>query len=119
MESRMNDRSSFSLRRTCLAVGLLLGCTLSAPGCGPPNGALVTDAARAGCEMETDVETATNANMLPGRDCGYCHHAGGQATNSPWTVSGTVYGSPNSPCNSGGLGGVVVQVLDPTFKCKN
>jgi Na+-translocating ferredoxin:NAD+ oxidoreductase RNF subunit RnfB len=109
----MNDRSRPSLRRCYLFLSLLLGGA-AAPlaNCGPPDGAVVTAPVRAGCEAETQQNTQTNENMLPGRDCGYCHHAGGQAMNSPWTVSGTVFAASNSPCNPGGLANVFVEVQD-------
>lgn len=113
----MNDRSRSSLRGYYLGLGLLLGgaaLPLALASCGPPDGAAVTDAARAGCEAETQQNVQTNQNMLPGRNCGYCHHAGGQASNSPWTVSGTVFADKASPCNAGGVAGLVVQVLDLT-----
>ncbi len=108
----MMDRSRFSLRRCYLFLGLVLGGGLAVTSCGPPDGAAVTEQARAGCEMETQQNIQTNQNMLPGRNCGFCHHSGGQATNSPWTVSGTVFASKDSPCNPGGLAGVVVEVQD-------
>ncbi len=83
-------------------------------GCGQPNGADLNAVpqAKAGCEDITDALTATTVDMMPGRDCGACHHAGGQATNSPWTVSGTIFAKPDSPCNTGGLANWVVQIKD-------
>jgi hypothetical protein len=118
----MNDRSRFPLRQSCLSLGLfglLLGAIVPSAGCGQANGAVVTQAVLAGCETPAVGTVAqTNQTMLPGTDCGGCHSPDGQATNSPWTVSGTVFSSPTSACGSGGVSGLVVQVLDPTFVCK-
>lgn len=80
--------------------GLVLGLPLL--GCGPPDGAVLVPAAAAGCEAPTDALSQTNENMFPGRVCTVCHTAGGQATNSPFTVSGTVFSTLNAPCNPGG-----------------
>jgi hypothetical protein len=53
------------------------------------------------------------ATMLPGRVCGACHRTGGQAQNSPWTVSGTVFRSKTSSCNddTNARGSVWVEIL--------
>lgn len=99
----MSGRLPSLLATVLLAAGALAGC-------GPPNGAVLVPEAVAGCEDPTQDQLNTNENMLPGRNCGTCHTAGGQATNSPWTVSGTVYGQKNSSCNSGGLAGISVEV---------
>jgi hypothetical protein len=113
----MNPRSSLSLRQR--GAGILLAMLpLAWPGCTPPDGADLEAAdkqrpgTKGGCEDATPQLLATNQNMLPGRDCGSCHRAGGQATNSPFTVAGTVFTDQNAPCNPGGLGNVYVEVLD-------
>lgn len=110
----MNPRSRHLLRHS--APGLILSTLLlwGPASCGPPDGANLeaVPEAKAGCEEATEPLKATNQNMLPGRVCSSCHKAGGQALNSPWTVSGTIYAAKNSPCNTGGLGGYVVEILD-------
>src|SRR5688572_27085544 len=113
----MNPRSRFSLRQR--GVGLLLAVLpLGWLSCTPPDGAdlEVADKERpgtkAGCEEATPQLLKTNQNMLPGRDCGSCHRAGGQATNSPFTIAGTVFTDLNSPCNPGGVMNVFVEILD-------
>jgi hypothetical protein len=63
-------------------------------------------------EEPTEAMKLAGAAMLPGRVCGACHRTGGQAQNSPWTVSGTVFKGANSSCNSTeGLPGVFVEIL--------
>lgn len=110
----MMSRSPLLPRRTRLG---LFGAALMSLGlatCGPPDGADLeaVPEAKAGCEPATEPLLATNENMLPGRVCTGCHRAGGQALNSPWTVSGTIFKDKNSPCNQGGLAGYVVEILD-------
>ena len=83
----------------------LCAAALGLPSCGPPDGAEVTPEVVAGCEEATDDLRKTNENMLPGRVCEGCHRAGGQAANSPFTVSGTVFAAQNSGCNAGGVKG--------------
>ena len=94
----------------------LCAAALGLPSCGPPDGAEVTPEVVAGCEDATDDLRKTNENMLPGRVCEGCHRAGGQAANSPFTVSGTVFAAQNSGCNAGGVQGraksVYVEVQD-------
>lgn len=89
---------------------LLAVALLSASRCAGPNRAEPIPEAAAGCEDPGPDQRTTQANMLPGRVCGACHKTGGQATNSPWTISGTIYGDPKSSCNSGGLAGVNVEI---------
>ena len=113
----MNPRSSLSLRQR--GAGILLAVlSLGWPGCAPPDGADLEAAekqrpgTKGGCEEATPQLLATNVNMLPGRDCGSCHRAGGQATNSPFTIAGTVFADLNAPCNPGGVPNVHVEILD-------
>lgn len=113
----MTSRSSLSLRHR--GAGILLGVlSLGWLSCTPPDGADLEAAEReqpgtkAGCEEATPQLLATNQNMLPGRDCGSCHRAGGQAANSPFTVAGTVFSAKNAPCNPGGVANVYVEILD-------
>jgi len=92
------------------AVGLAL---FGISACDSATGLEVTPEAKASCANEeaSAAQQAASADMLPGRVCGACHRAGGQATNSPWTVSGTVYGTPDSACNDPGVSNVFVEVL--------
>ncbi|MCS6913573.1 MAG: hypothetical protein RMK29_14110 [Myxococcales bacterium] len=112
----MNPRSRHLPLR--LAAGLLLATLPGGLSCTPPDGADLDAVERqrpgskAGCEEATPALLKTNQNMLPGRDCGACHRAGGQATNSPFTVAGTVFAAPNAPCNPGGVANVYVEILD-------
>ncbi|MCS6913574.1 MAG: hypothetical protein RMK29_14105 [Myxococcales bacterium] len=89
--------------------------SLALVACGQGGGGYVVDEvaamATANCEASTSALRAPNAEMLPGRICGACHRAGGQADHHIWTVAGTVYGSPSASCNSGGLAGVKVEIL--------
>ncbi len=90
---------------------------LPAFGCG---GAVDPDAARAtaGCEPATSAELAESTTMLPGRACLNCHTQGGQAGDADvrWTAAGTVFGSINAACNTGGIPGVTVDILDAAGK---
>ena len=96
---------------------LALGFGLSLLGigaCGNTDGLTVTAEAQASCQGDDPTEAMKMAGptMLPGRVCGACHRTGGQAQNSPWTVSGTLFASKASGCNSGeGLPGMVVEIL--------
>lgn len=91
--------------RSSVLPALLCAAALGLWGCGPPDGAEVTPEVVAGCEAASDELRKTNQNMLPGRVCEGCHRAGGQASNSPFTLSGTVFATKNSGCNAGGLNG--------------
>lgn len=96
-----------------LALGFCVSL-LGVGACGNDDGLAVTAEAQASCvgEEPTDAMKLAGAAMLPGRVCGACHRTGGQAQNSPWTVSGTVFKSANSSCNStDGLSGVFVEIL--------
>jgi hypothetical protein len=113
----MNPRSRFSLRLR--GAGLLLAALpLGWLSCTPPDGAdleaaeKVRPGTKAGCEDATPQLLTTNQNMAPGRDCGSCHRAGGQATNSPFTMAGTVFSDLNAACNPGGVANVFVEILD-------
>lgn len=93
----------YSIGSAVLALGLF--------ACSNPSGLELIPAATKSCTDEpTSSQTAASASMLPGRICGACHRAGGQAANSPWTVSGTVYDTKDGPCNSGGVAGVTVEI---------
>lgn len=70
----------------------------------------------AGCEAPTEDLLVPEAPMLPGRRCMACHTETGQADGLNWTAAGTVYASPDSSCNSGGLEGVKVEIADETRK---
>ena len=96
-----------------LAIGGILISLLATSGCPQPDGLDLVPEAQASCTGEEPTEESRKAGaaMLPGRVCGACHRTGGQATNSPWTLSGTVYGTPNGPCNSPGLSGVKIEIL--------
>jgi hypothetical protein len=50
--------------------------------------------------------------MLPGRVCQDCHKQGGTGEPFVWTASGTVYPSPTALCDTGGVDGVTVDILD-------
>lgn len=96
-----------------LALGFCVSL-LGVGACGNDDGLTVTAEAQASCvgEEPTDAMKLAGAAMLPGRVCGACHRTGGQAQNSPWTVSGTVFKGANSSCNSTeGLPGVFVEIL--------
>ena len=49
--------------------------------------------------------------MNPGSSCLICHVSGGLATDRPWSVAGTVFGSPASGLD-GGLSGVQILLTD-------
>ena len=113
----MNPRSRSLLR--LLGAGLLLAASpLGWLSCSLPNGADLDAAdrerpgAKAGCEEATPALLNTNQNMVPGRDCAACHRAGGQATNSPFTLAGTLFADLNAPCNPGGVQNAYIEVLD-------
>ena len=96
---------------SALGLGLAL---LGTSACGDTDGLTVPAEAQASCQGEdpTDAMTMATATMLPGRVCGACHSTGGQAKNSPWTVSGTLFANKTSGCNSGeGLPNMVVEIL--------
>ncbi len=96
-----------------LALGFFVSL-LGVGACGNTDGLTVTAEAQASCvgEDPTDAMKMAGATMLPGRVCGACHRTGGQAQNSPWTVSGTVFSAKNSACNSGeGLPSIFVEIL--------
>jgi hypothetical protein len=81
---------------------------------GPPIVDETAALAGANCEVATAALRMPGENMLPGRLCGGCHRQGGQAARFPWTISGTVFGSPSSSCNPGGLAGVKVEIFEGT-----
>ena len=102
----------FGRTLSSLVLGSFMGLVVAASGCGSKIDPAAANAT-AGCETATDTLLAEGENMLPGRACINCHKAGGQAPEADvrWTVAGTVYGSANSMCNSGGLAGVKVDIL--------
>jgi hypothetical protein len=85
---------------------------LGLSACSDPSGLDLIPAATVSCEGEEPLsaQKLASASMLPGRVCGACHRAGGQAANSPWTVSGTVYATKDGPCNTGGQAGITVEI---------
>ncbi len=91
-----------------IALGLLLA------HCVPQVDPATVSEAETQCEPATPDLLVEEAPMLPGRHCDTCHSSSGQASNRVWTAAGTVYGSPTSPCNSGGLEGVRVDLADQT-----
>lgn len=101
--------------RAVRRAGVGLGLALLFAGCTDVNVDAVPGAA-AGCEAPSADNLVPQAPMLPGRDCLACHMAGSQAGDLPWTAGGTVYASPNSNCNTGGLEGVKVELADENRK---
>jgi hypothetical protein len=83
--------------RTSKWLVLALGVVVTS-GCDPE----LTEEGRAGCEMETEQQARHGPQMLPGRDCGTCHHA--------FTAAGTVFTSSDSSCGSG-VASVHVELL--------
>ncbi len=106
---------SFSLagRQLQVAFGAACLALLGVGACSNPTGLELTAEAIASCSGEepTDEMKVAAETMLPGRVCGACHRSGGQATNSPWTLAGTLYADPSSPCNTGGIAKATVQIL--------
>jgi mono/diheme cytochrome c family protein len=100
----MTAWSRISLRHRAFALGAVL--SLGWVSCAVEDRADLEAAERdrpgtkAGCEEAGDDLRRVGEFMLPGRDCGTCHRAGGQAADSPWTVSGTVYKTERAPCNT-------------------
>ena len=111
----MISRSGFSLagRHVHAAFGAACLALLGIGACNNPTGLELTAEAIASCPNEDPNPTmaSAGASMLPGRVCGACHRSGGQAQNSPWTLSGTLYSDAGATCNSPGLPGAMVQVL--------
>jgi hypothetical protein len=89
---------------------------LVAMGCGSEVNLNAVPLAVAGCEAPTEELLVPQAPMLPGRACITCHAVGGQAEALPWTAAGTVYDSPSSPCNTGGVANAKVEIADETRK---
>jgi len=101
------------MRRIEMVFSVSVGLSLGLAACSDPTGLELIDEAKVSCAAEdaTPEMQAASPTMLPGRACGACHRAGGQAQNSPWTVSGTVYATATSPCNGGGLANMGVDIL--------
>lgn len=102
-----------SCKSLTMMAGLGLLVAVSAAGCEKVDPLAVIPEAAVSCPDETvsPEDQAAGANMLPGRVCGACHRAGGQASASPWTLSGTVYATSTTKCNERGLPNVTVEVL--------
>lgn len=109
----MTSQSGISQAGRRLALGGCLFTLLASGACSNPSGLDLVPEAQASCSGEEPSEESrqAGAKMLPGYVCGACHRTGGQATNSPWTLSGTIYGTHSGPCSSGGLPSVNVQIL--------
>jgi predicted small lipoprotein YifL len=70
--------------------------------------------AKVGCETPTEAQLNAGDTMLPGRNCMSCHVSSAQAKDEPLGTGGTVYGARNTKtCNTGGVDGVTVDLLDP------
>lgn len=104
----MTARSGLMLS---LAAGLTL--TLGMASCDRPSGLELIPEAVVSCptEQPTSDQQSEGTKMLPGRVCGACHRTGGQAANSPWTLSGTVFADVSSPCNTGGVANIGIDIL--------
>jgi hypothetical protein len=90
---------------------------LALAGCAPSvKASSISAAAAAKCEAPTDDLLVEEPPMLPGRDCISCHSSGGQASDVTWTAAGTVFDNIASPCNSGGIGDVKVEIADATTR---
>ncbi|MBL8633708.1 MAG: hypothetical protein JNM40_10825 [Myxococcales bacterium] len=73
--------------------------------------------AKVGCETPTADQLNAGDTMLPGRNCLACHVSGGQADHEAFGTAGTVFGARNSKtCNTGGVSGVTVELLDTAGK---
>ncbi len=94
----------------CLRV-LLLSFGMALVACGDVDLNAVPSA-KALCESSTEDLRQPSARMLPGRRCLVCHAPGGQASRLLWTAGGTVYASPGSDCNSNGVDGAQVELVD-------
>jgi type 1 fimbria pilin len=98
--------------RWSLALGL---CSLALGACGGKGITVDLESvplAKAGCEAPTMAQLQSDPLMLPGRDCQRCHVPSGQAASVRLTISGTVFRSLSSACNTGGASGVKVEILD-------
>lgn len=109
----MTSLSGISQAGRRLALGGCVLALLATGACSTSNGLDLVPEAQASCTGEEPSEASrqAGATMLPGYVCGACHRTGGQATNSPWTLSGTIYGAPSGPCSSSGLKDVTVEIL--------
>lgn len=90
-----------------------LSALLGLSSCTQSDGLELIAEAQVSCtgEEPTSEMRAAGPTMLPGRVCGACHRTGGPAQNSPWTLSGTVYNSVSSPCNSDFRQDITVEIL--------
>ena len=86
-------------------------------GCGETADLEAVPQAKAGCEVATAELLKGGDAMLPGRNCMSCHVAGQQAAGEALGTGGTVFGARNSKtCNTGGVDGVTVELLDAAGK---
>ena len=97
--------------RRSVALGI---CGLALAACG--KGIIVdlesVPLAKAGCEPPTMGQLMSDPLMLPGRNCQSCHVPSGQAASYRFTISGTIFKSLSSPCNTGGVSGAKIEILD-------
>jgi hypothetical protein len=80
--------------RRGLKVSLAVGLGLGLAACSNPTGLELIPEAVVSCPEYGSLppdQVMPQANMLPGAVCGACHRTGGQAQNSPWTLSGTIF----------------------------
>jgi hypothetical protein len=96
-----------------ISFSLITGLGLGLLACSGSTGLELIPEAVVSCAAEEPTPEMQNAGstMLPGRVCGACHRTGGQAMNSPWTLSGTIFNDQNASCNGGGQAGIGVDVL--------
>lgn len=107
---KLFSKRSAAVRRTVLTLSACLG--LFAQGCAAQVDLAAVPSAVAGCEAPTADELVPEAPMLPGRHCMACHNPSGQAGRRAWTAAGTVFDSIIGNCNTEGLDGVTVEILD-------
>lgn len=94
-------------------LSLFAGLGLGLLACNGNDSLLVIPEAVISCPGEETPQDKSVADktMLPGRVCGACHRTGGQAMNSPWTLSGTIYPDAMALCDSGGVPNIGIDVL--------
>lgn len=104
----MSARRGFVLS---LAAGLGLGLF----ACNDPTGLELIPEAIVSCPEYANLtpdQVMPADTMLPGAVCGACHRTGGQAENSPWTLSGTLFAAVDSAmCAGSGVAGLAIDVL--------
>lgn len=94
-------------------LSLFAGLGLGLLACSGNSGLELIPEALVSCNGEetTSDQSVADKTMLPGRVCGACHRTGGQAMNSPWTLSGTIYRDAMAACNSGGVPNIGIDIL--------